>query len=99
MYAFVTLSFLQSQFIEKSSKKTENSEQNVVLLLFLLTLENTSMCLMRVCAQSCVCAYRHARMCEYEHVRVHARRHVYVCAYRHACMREYGQAFVCMCVM
>ena len=43
MYAFVTLSILQSQFTEKGFKKTENSEQNVVLLLFLLTLEHTSM--------------------------------------------------------
>ena len=33
---FVTLSILQSQFIEKA----ENSEQNVVLLLFLYTLDS-----------------------------------------------------------
>ena len=33
------LSVLQSQFIEKGSKKTENFEQNVVLLLFLFTLD------------------------------------------------------------
>ena len=38
MYVFVTLRILQSQFIEKGFKKTENSEQNVVLLLFLFTL-------------------------------------------------------------
>ena len=31
-------SFLQSQFTEKGFKKTENSEQNVVLLLFLFKL-------------------------------------------------------------
>ena len=31
------LSILQSQFTEIGSKKTENSEQNVVLLLFLFT--------------------------------------------------------------
>ena len=36
---FVTLSILQSQFIEKGFKKAENCEQNVVLLLFLFTLE------------------------------------------------------------
>ena len=35
-YTFVTLSILQSQFIEKGFKKAENSEQNVVLLLFLI---------------------------------------------------------------
>ena len=29
-YVFVILSILQSQFIEKGFKKTENSEQNVV---------------------------------------------------------------------
>ena len=34
----MTLSILQSQFIEKSFRKAENSEQNVVLLLFLVTL-------------------------------------------------------------
>ena len=52
-YVFVTLSILQSQFIEKAFlwtvlrsdliekgfKKAENSEQNVMLLLFLFTLE------------------------------------------------------------
>ena len=37
-YVFVTLSILQSEFIEKGFKKAENSEQNVVLLLFLFTL-------------------------------------------------------------
>ena len=37
---FVTLSILQSQFIEKGFKKAENSEQNVVLLLFLFTLHH-----------------------------------------------------------
>ena len=36
-YVFVTLSILQSEFIEKGFKKAENSEQNVVLLLFLFT--------------------------------------------------------------
>ena len=40
-YVFVTLSILQSQFIEKGFKKAENSEQNVVLLLFLFTLDKT----------------------------------------------------------
>ena len=39
-YVYVTLSILQSQFIEKGFKKTENSEENVVLLLFLFTLVN-----------------------------------------------------------
>ena len=34
------LSILQSQFIEKVFKKTDNSEQNVVLLLFLFTLDD-----------------------------------------------------------
>ena len=38
-YVFVTLSILQSQFIEKGFKKAKNSEQNVVLLLFLFTLD------------------------------------------------------------
>ena len=40
VYVFVTLSILQSQFTEKGFKKTENSKQNVVLLLFLFTLES-----------------------------------------------------------
>ena len=35
----MTVSILQSQFIEKSFKKAENSEQNVVLFLFLFTLD------------------------------------------------------------
>ena len=35
MCVFVTPSILQPQFIEKGFKKTENTEQNVVLLLFL----------------------------------------------------------------
>ena len=39
-YVFVTPSFLQSQFTEKGFKKTENSEQNVVLLLFLFMLKS-----------------------------------------------------------
>ena len=39
-YVNVTLSILQSQFIEKGFKKAENCEQNVVLLLFLFTLKN-----------------------------------------------------------
>ena len=39
MYVFVTLSILQSQFIEKDFKKSENSEQNVALLLCLFTLD------------------------------------------------------------
>ena len=38
MYVFVMLSILQSQFAEKGFKKTENSKQNVVLLLFSFTL-------------------------------------------------------------
>ena len=38
--AFVTLSFLPSQFTEKGFKKTENSEQNVVLLLLFFTLKS-----------------------------------------------------------
>ena len=33
----IKLSILPSQFIEKGFKKAENSEQNVVLLLFLFT--------------------------------------------------------------
>ena len=37
-YVFVTLSLLQSQFIEKSFKKTENFEYDVVLLWFLFSL-------------------------------------------------------------
>ena len=49
MYVFVTLSILQSQFTEKGFQKTENYEQNEVLLLFLLTPENTSMCPMCMC--------------------------------------------------
>ena len=36
---FVMLSILESQFIEKGFKKAKNSEQNVVLLLFLFTLD------------------------------------------------------------
>ena len=39
MYVFVTLNILQSQFIEKGFKESENSEQNVVLLLWLFTLD------------------------------------------------------------
>ena len=39
---------IQSQFIEKGFKKAENSEQNVVLLLFLLTLENFPFCAIRM---------------------------------------------------
>ena len=39
-YVFVTLSILQSQFIEKGVRKAEYSEQNVMLLLFLFTLKN-----------------------------------------------------------
>ena len=39
LFIIVMLSVLQSQFIEKGSKKTENFEQNVVLLLFLFTLD------------------------------------------------------------
>ena len=39
-YVFVTLSILQSQFSEEDFKKAENSEQNVVLLLFLFTLDD-----------------------------------------------------------
>ena len=45
-YVFVTLSILQSQFTEKGFKKAENSEQNVVLLLFLFTLENVLFCML-----------------------------------------------------
>ena len=37
---FMMLSILQSQFTEKGFKKTENSAQNVVLLLFLYMLDN-----------------------------------------------------------
>ena len=33
------ISILQSQFIEKGFEKTENSEQNMVSVLFLFTLE------------------------------------------------------------
>ena len=39
LFITVTLSILQSQFIDKRFKKTENYEQNVVLLLFLFTLD------------------------------------------------------------
>ena len=39
---FVTLSIFQSQFTEKGFKKAENSEQNVVILSFLLALYNSS---------------------------------------------------------
>ena len=39
-YVFVTLSIIQSQFIDQVFKKAENSEQNVVLLLFLFTLND-----------------------------------------------------------
>ena len=43
-YVFVTLIILQSQFIEKGFKKAENSERvNVVLLLFLFTLDSKSL--------------------------------------------------------
>ena len=35
----VTLSILQSQFIEKGLKRTQNVERNVVLLLLLFTLK------------------------------------------------------------
>ena len=41
-FVFVTLNILQSQFAEKAFKKTENSEQNMVLLLFLFTPEKHS---------------------------------------------------------
>ena len=42
---FVTLNqILQSQFFEKGFKKAENSEKNVVLLLFLFTLDNLVGC-------------------------------------------------------
>ena len=34
------ISIRQSQFIEKGFKKTENSVQNMVLVLFLFTLQN-----------------------------------------------------------
>ena len=40
MYVFVMLSILRSQFTQKGFKKTENSAQNVVLLLFLYMLDN-----------------------------------------------------------
>ena len=36
VFVFVMHSILQSQFIEKAFKQTENSEQNVVLLLSLI---------------------------------------------------------------
>ena len=39
MCVFVMLSILQSQFTEKGFKKSQNSGQNVVLLLFLFTLD------------------------------------------------------------
>ena len=39
-YVFVTLSILQSLFIEKGFQKTENSKQNVVLLAFLFIVKN-----------------------------------------------------------
>jgi len=37
-YVLVALSILQSQFTDKGFKKTEHSEQNVVLLLLSFTL-------------------------------------------------------------
>ena len=40
IYVFVMLNILQSQFIEKGLKKAENSEQNVVILLFLFALDS-----------------------------------------------------------
>ena len=43
-YVFVTLSILQSQFSEIGFKKAENFEQNVVLLLFLFTLDKLMSC-------------------------------------------------------
>ena len=39
LYVFVMLSILQSQFSEKGFKKTEYSEQNVMLLLLFFTQE------------------------------------------------------------
>ena len=39
-YVFVMLSILQWQFIEQDFKKAKNSEQIVVLLLFLFTLDS-----------------------------------------------------------
>ena len=45
-YVFVTLSILQPQVIEKGFKKANNSEQNVVLLLLLFTLENVLFCML-----------------------------------------------------
>ena len=42
VFVFVMLSILQSQFIEKGFKKAENYEQNVVLLLFLFTLDQNN---------------------------------------------------------
>ena len=38
---FTLLNILQSQFTEKGFKKTENSEQNELVLLFLFTLDKT----------------------------------------------------------
>ena len=54
-----TLSILQPQFIERGLKKTENSEQNVVLLLlFYLRIEMN-----RVCVCVCVFASVRASVC------------------------------------
>ena len=43
MYVFVMPSMLQSQFIEKGFKKTENFKQIVVLMLFLFTLDKRAL--------------------------------------------------------
>ena len=42
IYVFVVSSILQSQFIEKGFKKTENFEHSVVLLLFLCTVDKVN---------------------------------------------------------
>ena len=86
MYVFVTLSILQSQFIEKGFKKTENSEQNVVLLLFLLTLENTSMCLTCVRAHSHVCVHTDMHACVNANVHVYMHIDLCVCVCIWTCM-------------
>ena len=43
MYVFVMPSMLQSQFIEKVFKKTENFKRSVVLLLFVFTLDKRAL--------------------------------------------------------
>ena len=54
-YVFVTPSILQSYFIEKGFKKTENFKHSVVLLLFLFLLE-----ISHACVSICICGAQHS---------------------------------------